>query len=828
MSIRTRSAVGIALLVGLTGLSQTAQAELTEIVVTARKVEEKLIDVPLAITALSAQTIENRGIRNLDDVAANTPGLTFSNLQGEFLPSPVIRGMAPINVLGGENNVGIYIDGIFVSGREGLNFNQLDLERIEVIKGPQASLYGRNSFSGAINYVTARPTDEFVGKTEITYGTDGRELAALSASGPLIEGSLRGRISVSMDDFDGSYDNSFVGFGAGAGSGSGLGGYEYRTAQGTLNWSPTENFDANLMVYLSDDTIDNSAMLPVAANCENRRDANPALSSRLLNFCGTFRSVSDSSMSALPEATGENRHLSRYQLEMNWAQSYGTFTSLTGYSDLRHDYLVDGTRNTGLTTPFTFITTPTTSVFLGPPPAYQAGALGQLQTGLLQIGPTSSVSEISQELRFTSPETEAFRYSAGVYLFHTNAAAPNDGVAATAPLPANFYSFCLACANIGPSGYVDFAAGAGDAAFLPWFTNPTGDSIPGHINRDQQTSSAVFGSTEYDFDEQWTGRLEGRYTHVEKKYSNTLTDASDEDTWNTVDWRATVDYKIQENWMLYGAVAHAEKSGNFDPKTVQLVSNPGVDVSAGGSYDPEKNDTYELGAKADLLDKRLQAEFSVYYIDWTDIVIPQIVEEVDGEAILIPTAFQTNGGDATIKGAELSLTAAFTDYLTGGFGIAYLDAEYGDAEIDTFSQFPSYAATNGNVDGNTILRTSEWQSNASLGYQAPVPGRDVEWYLRGDVSYRGKQYADATNQATIPSSTIANAHLGLTTDTWTLELWSTNLFDNGDPVAAYRDVYFTNTLPDGTYTGGGSFFPYRYSVSYPRLREFGVTWRMRF
>ncbi|MBW7931176.1 MAG: Plug domain-containing protein, partial [Gammaproteobacteria bacterium] len=113
-----------------------------EIIVTARKKAESLRDVPVAITAFSAESIEEAGIRDLDDVAELTPGLSFFNAQGEFLAVPVIRGMAPTDIFG-ENNAAIFVDGIYVSGREGLNFSQLDVERIEVVKGPQSALYGR-------------------------------------------------------------------------------------------------------------------------------------------------------------------------------------------------------------------------------------------------------------------------------------------------------------------------------------------------------------------------------------------------------------------------------------------------------------------------------------------------------------------------------------------------------------------------------------------------------------------------------------------------------------------------------------------------------------
>ena len=141
-----------------------AAEELTEIVVTSRKIEERLQDVPLAISAFDEATIESARIADLRDIANLTPGLQFYNALGEALPTPFIRGVAPTDIRAKENNLAVFVDGVYVSGREGLNFSQLDLERIEVVKGPQSALYGRNAFSGAINYVTRQPTEDFEGK----------------------------------------------------------------------------------------------------------------------------------------------------------------------------------------------------------------------------------------------------------------------------------------------------------------------------------------------------------------------------------------------------------------------------------------------------------------------------------------------------------------------------------------------------------------------------------------------------------------------------------------------------------------------------------------
>lgn len=817
---RCAAATAVAATLAIFGLPANAADEISEIIVTARKVQERLVDVPVSITALTAEDIEEKGIRSLDDVAANTPGLTFSNLQGEILPAPVIRGVAPIDIFG-ENNVAIFIDGVYVSGRSGLNFSQLDLERVEVMKGPQAALYGRNAFSGAINYVTAKPTDVFEGKTTVTVGNDGKFLTAVSASGPLIEGTLKGRVAAGYDKFDGSYENQYVGLGRGAD----IGGHEYKSGQGSLLWTPNDDFEAELSLYVSRDQIDTSAQRAVAMNCEDRHDAVPALSSRLLNFCGRLPSVDDDDISAIPQALGEERKLNRAHLRLNWDTEVGTFTSLTGYSALKHNFLIDGSRGGGENVIFTYLS----DLVTAGPPFNHYSQKKTFTTGLLQIDPPSTINEVSQELRFTSPEDRAFRYSGAIYLFDTKQKATNDAtgfVMATQPLPNDFGSFCLACTYTGPVGqWIDFAQGAADASLLPWFTQPLGGGTYDKVSINEEKAYAALAYAEWDFLEGWTGRIEGRYTKTDKDIENKLTSTRGDDTWHTTDWRATVDYKPAEDMTVYGSVAHAEKAGGFDVQTVTFQDDPGNNVTLVKTFDPEKNTTYEMGFKSELLDRRLRSALAVYYIDWTKIVIPQGVDSIDGRLLDRPRSFSVNSGDADIKGAELSVDAIFTDFFKGNFGLSYVDAEYGHAPLDSAVQFPSYAP-DGNVKGNTITRTSEWQANIGASYQAPLRG-DVDWYLRTDAAYRGKQYADPTNEAIIPASTTVNAHLGLTKDTWSVEVYALNLLGNDEALAAYRDVFFTNTTPDGV-NNGGTFFPWRYSITYPKLQQYGVTWRMKF
>ncbi|MCE7901802.1 MAG: TonB-dependent receptor [Gammaproteobacteria bacterium PRO9] len=796
-----------------------AAEAIQEIVVTARKKQERLVDVPMAITAITSEAIEEKGIRSLDDVAANTPGLTFSNLQGELLPAPVIRGVAPIDIFG-ENNVGIYIDGVFVSGRAGLNFSQLDLERIEVIKGPQAALYGRNAFSGAINYVSRKPSDTFEADTEVSVGNDGQFRTAVSAGGPLIEGTLKGRLAVSYDKYDGSFNNDYIGLGRGVD----VGGHEYKTGHAALAWTPTEDFTAELSLYMSRDLIDQTAQGAITANCEDRHDVNPALSSRLQNYCGEIPSPATDSVTAITQALGEDRKLTRGHLRLSWDTGVGTLSSLTGYSALSDSFLIDGGRGMGEEIPFTYLSGLVTA---GPPFNHYAEKK-VLYTGLLQIEAPSTTDEISEELRFTSPEDRAFRYSGGVYLYKTRFKGVTRGVLSTKPLPADFGSFCLACTYTGPVGqWIDFAQGAGDGAFLPWFTDqPWGGAGPEKTSVTDDKAYAVFASAEWDFLEGWTAGIEGRFTRTDKDYENRLNGDSGDDSWNTGDWRATLRYKPAENTTIYSSIGHAEKSGGFDVQTVEYQDDPGVDHIISATYDSEKNTTYELGLKSEMLDRRLRTDVSVFYIDWTDIVIPQGQESYDGRQLVTPIALKVNSGDASIKGVEFSLDAQVTDYFTANIGISYQDAQYDDANLDSYKLFPSFAP-DGDVSGNKILWTSEWQGTIGAGYKAPLRG-DVDWYLRGDAAYRGKQFQDAGNQAWVPASTTANAHLGITRDTWTVEIYAMNLFGNDKPTGAYRDVYFTNTIPDTLVSNGGAFFPWRYSITYPRLETYGVTWRMKF
>lgn len=801
---------------------------LEEITVTARKVAERLLDVPVSINAFTAVEIERAGIRDLNDVAALTPGLTFSNVFGEILPTPVIRGVAPTDI-NGENNAAIFVDGVYISGREGLNFSQLDLERIEVVKGPQAALYGRNAFSGAINYVTKRPTDELEGKAEATLGSDDLRSASVALSGPLLEGTLKGRLAVLWDDFDGTYDNRIDG-------GPDIGGHEYKTAQAALYFTPTETFDALLSVYVSDDHVDVPAHSSLSANCEDRRVTNPALSSRLLNFCGELPSIDKDSIAIVPAATGEERKVQRASLNLNFEFDAGAITALSGYSKVKQEFVQDGGRGDGEND--LYIYQPTAPVLMTIPGLGPVTPLRQFRSGSVQTFPGAETTELSQELRFTSPKDRAVRYSVGGYYYDVKRESGYQGLEATQTLPADFRAFCP-CAAVGPppSPTMPLGSGAslgfGTAALLPMFTGNA--PIDSAVTVNETQSWATFGWLEVDLGSRVTARGEVRYTEDERSVDdivatirNGLPPVHERKTWDYVTWRGSVDYKPTEDSTLYASIGHAEKSGGLEVvPDVVLTPAPrtAIPAVAIGSFDPEKITTTELGYKASFLGGWLRTDAAVFYSDWSDIVIPQVHEDLDGVPVSQPYALGANAGDATVLGFELGVDFRLSDRITGSVRGSIQDAEFDNAKIGTFELFPSFAP-DGDVSGNTVLRQSREQGAVSLTYTQPFGG-ESSGYVRTDVSYQGKQYADSTNQVTVPERTLVNLRLGFERNAYEIELWARNLLDDDTPIGAFREIYFANATPEGTF-GAGTLYPIRWTVGHPLRRQVGVTFRARF
>ncbi|MCC7256947.1 MAG: TonB-dependent receptor, partial [Gammaproteobacteria bacterium] len=914
------------------GLAPVASAqELEEIVVTARRVEEKLKDVPLAITAFDSRAIEAANITSLGDVAALTPGLSFFNAFGENLPVPVIRGIVPQDIFG-DNAAAIFIDGVYVSGREGLNFSQLDVDQITVLKGPQSAMYGRNAFSGAINYITKPPSDVFESRAEVEGGTRGRQKMLGVVSGPVLGDTVTGRFSALYDEWDGSYDNSLA-------PENDIGGHRYRSLQGKLRWRPSEALDVNLGVYLSNDEIDESAVGGLPANCEDRLELTAEAATnqpftRMQNYCGRVPdlerlpdmldanaypgivpipdSVTHDRMPKIPEALGEDRDLLRTNLNIIWDLDFGTFSFLTGYSDLEQNSASDFGRSVGNGMPLIYCPTATTAG--GLPTCMPPYDWARVPMGFVNQENGSTVEEVSQEIRFTSPRDQRLRYMTGFYYYDVELEAFSGAPIATMPPPPGYPNV-----GIGPAAYPTSLA-IGSYIFGPSLTPDGGmDPLDRPILKDKTEAWSVFGAVDYDLTDALEAHAELRYSHerlenadytytrcardfdgdgdIDEDDSSTfpyndppVDDCGDDyydlravapsvidsgsERFPTLTGRVGLKYKFESGWMLFGSVARGEKPGGLQILSPNVVTDTGV-VSEllVNPFDPEKLTTYEIGLKGYTSDRRLSVDMTMFYSDWSDIVLRQLIETspVSGRQFEQPTGLNVNAGDARVWGWEMQADLAFTDELTGRFTVGYTDSQLKDARMDTFALFPSFytddptcapaaiqalpdpdpgtgdneaqieksgqcRTISGDVSGNTQMRQPEWTSSASLTYRRQLAG-DWDWFTRADASYTGKIYTGNDNQSWLPARTTVNLRLGFDSPRYSVEFWVRNLLEDDNPIAAFRDIYWANDddiqglqnpalIQD--ISNFDDFPPLRMSVSYPSLRTFGVIAKMRF
>lgn len=751
--------------------NSTPALALEEIVVTARKASENLQTVPIAISAFTAKDIEAAGIRDLSDVATQTPGLVFDTVIGEHLAIPTIRGLTQTDLFGDVNNVEIFLDGVNVSGRAGLNLSILDIERIEVVKGPQSALYGRNSFAGAINFVTRRAPESFEGKVSATAGSEGTYRGMLSLGGPLAD-TLRGRLSLAYDETEGSYRNS-------TSPGDTLGAHEYRSISGGLDWTPTDTLDVRLNAYYSDDDVGPPAVGYIAQNCE------PNASGQMQAYCGELPEPDEAELGADTRGYGEKREIFRTSLQADWQTGIGQLTSLTGYNTLRHEGLGDVTRLVG----------PASWFYLGALPG--GGTAPQVFQSKLFRGDHNDVDELSQELRLSSAEDQRLRWIAGLFYYRQDYAGGLDA-GALSTLPANFVSFL-------PPFYTAIAR--------PWFVT---DRVPPFSRFERETDSrAAFGALEFDFTDRLRGRVEGRYTQEEKTQSTPIRDGAVianarefSDTWSFFTPRFTLDYRMDAGWMLYASAAKGVKAGGF---------NENATVAAEEIFGPEENWTYEIGTKATLLGNRLSFDVSVYYIDWTDMQLPAL-----SPGASIPQTVTLNVGTAVSQGAEISLQAAVTSQLTASFGFAYTDAEYDEARNRSLIALPTFTASGGDISGFEIPRTPRQQWNAALDYRRPAFGA-FDVFTRLDYSYKSSQKPMSDGLTYTGPIERLNARVGLESDRWRFELWGANLTDDGAPAGAFRDAWLNNFVD-----GRPALFLNRTSTSYPRLLTYGATATVRF
>ncbi|SNR92981.1 MULTISPECIES: TonB-dependent receptor [unclassified Azospirillum] len=299
-------------------------ASVEEIIVTARMRAEDPQKVPASLIVLDAAILDRAGISSIASIASHAPGLVVSDPFGRFNPAPAMRGLSQPGT-GDEPSVGFFLDGVYISGRSSINMFLADLARVEVLKGPQNALFGRNSFGGAVNLVTNPPGEETEGSLELTAGAKDRREATGAVSGALVPGKLSARLNVAHKEYGGFYKNSVA-------DGPEIGSEQSTSAALTLRATPTDRLEATLRLLTARDRDDQPKGYYLATNCQPR-----AGTVALSQYCGEIPEY-QGAFAANAQHTGFMRDAQRAALTARYSADAVEVTSITAIGQERNEF----------------------------------------------------------------------------------------------------------------------------------------------------------------------------------------------------------------------------------------------------------------------------------------------------------------------------------------------------------------------------------------------------------------------------------------------------------------------------------------------------------
>ena len=732
-------------------------ADAGDIIVTARKRAERLQDVPVAITAFDAAEIKSARIERLDDLAKLTPGLNYTPLFGAQNQLPIIRGAAQTF---GQLNVGVFLDGIYLSGKAGVDLELNDLERIEVVKGPQSALYGRNTFAGAINYVTKRPSDTLTGNVEATYGTHDLKKVIASVSGPLSD-KVRVRVGGFYRDFNGFYRSSIDG--GRVDEAKNYGGIA------TVEITPIEALTATFRVSYSKE---DNGQPPSNVIRNNSFPGTPSGGSasfpRNLVFRGTVPAiprngvtVNTASVPGLPGGSyGDREEAIRASATFEYDFGGATLTSLSSYSNRDAEYTFDGDN--------------TVCDRAGGCQNFGAPFAPNIPLGKSDFALSSSDGHLrdwSTELRLASSGQNRFDYLVGFFFYDNSSSSVDRGITIPGTLAITSYAAASAAYRyprtiLATQTYSGFASGT--------FHVTDKFGVTGEIRYENEKQSFV------QFPAAPGGTVGSTATYDLRQKV---------DFWTP---RVIVDYKAG-NALFYASYARGEKSGGF---------NSGLNVFANQrAYFPEKSDNYEVGIKSDLLDRRLRLNIAAFYIDWQDQQAA-CQNPISAGGSSTNRTYTCNVAASKIHGVEAELSAHLNDYITINANYAYTHARYTRFVDDSLAQTLALAGQPAvNFNGKHLPYVPDHKVVVSPVIKLPVSTRfDLE--ARADLQFQSKTYVRADNFQDFGDRTTLDLRLTARAGGLRLQVFANNVLDDDRPIAGVRFFDSVNYSVSSPYVTG--------------------------
>jgi iron complex outermembrane receptor protein len=725
------------------------------IVVTAQKRVENIQEVPISIASFSSERIERMALRQLNEIAEFVPNLKMSQTN-DFSSSITIRGVGSSSRnIGFDARVGLYLDGVYIGQSPAHNQDLLDLERIEVLRGPQGTLFGKNNVAGSINLITKKPEDEFSGNVGVSVGNYDLRQYSASVNTPINE-DVAAKFSINQYQRDGYIENITTG--------------------SWLNEQDSYAYRGQIHANLSD-TIELNFAVDSLKSDRLSFDGEP-----ITNTLGTAKNTEspEKNKVSFDIDPHEEREISGESLTIDWDLGNDfTVKSITGHRDSTIQYQND----------FDF----------------SAQSVSFLDY-------VDDYKQWSQELQLISPEGK-FQYVTGLYYFQQDAYTkrlPNVGdetLSLFTGVPRSVFEYGASLSDPSSIGAL--------AAFHPGVLSTIGNV--------DTTSYSLFFNSNYQFNNAFTLDLGFRYSTEEKSVDWTISSIDPQTSipvipffqlanGQVIDKRTdhdfspliSLNYHINRDVNAYIKYSTGYKSGGYN---VDFLTQAQLD--AGIEFDKETVQSYEMGLKGDLLDHQLRFSSAVFYAEYDDYQINQLVNLAAGTTALSIR----NAAKVESYGAELDLTYQLTDVITLNAAIGLLDAK--------FDKFPAGGSNGEDLSGTKLPGVPDFTVNLSVQYYYPVPVVNSELSVSLSYNYQDDYNTDLDGQTTV---TLANNEIldighidgfGILNGAISLEpldngislhFWVRNLTDEDSP----------------TILGEKSFFGTRRNI-YVNPRTYGLT-----
>ncbi|WP_199555027.1 TonB-dependent receptor [Sandaracinobacteroides hominis] len=735
----------LATIVGSTGaLAQTPQIDLAaadaadasnDIIITARRRSEDLQDVPIAVSVVTGETLERQGAFNVARLVQLQPSVQFitSNPRNSAIN---IRGLgAPFGLTndGIEQGVGLYVDQVYYARIGSATLDFVDVESIEVLRGPQGTLYGKNTTAGAVSITTRKPSFDFEGRAELSYGNYDFIQAKASLSGPIVANKLAARISTSFTRRDGMLYNSITE--------RDVNGLDNIGVRGQLLWEPTDTVDITLSADWNQQNPEGFAqnyvrVVPTLRSA-NRQYANLA---RLSNYAPASTDPFDRLVDNDAQLRAKQTIFGGSILA-NWDLGAATLTSITAYRDW--DWRPANDRDfTGL---------PITTLSMNP----------------------SQQEQFSQELRLASNGSNRFDYVVGLYYFHqeiNTQGVQEQGSAASLWL-------------LGPTNGSNPALLDGLRSDNDIHYRNTSAALYGKLTWNISDQFSISPGVRVNYDKKWgsydavvTGGL-ANPTPAQQALKNGVLQnqqyEADFSDWN-ISGDITGSWKPTDRLLVYATYARSFKSGGINLSGLPTLADGVTPALETATVKPEEVNHYEFGVKSTLFENTATLNIAAFRTDIKDYQ----ATVVNGSVGVI-RGYLANVPKVRTQGFEVDFSARPTPRLNAYLNFAYTDASY----VSFPGAPPPIERSGGSVQmvdasGGRLPGVSEYALSYGGEYRLPAGGGDAYVGIDGSLRSDFSSSPTPSRYQNVEGYVLTNLRAGYRSEKgWEVYGWVRNAFD---------------------------------------------------